>query len=291
MDVKRKRGRPRKVVNVQKTTREEDDNIVLFLDIDSDNDNKNDNKKDNKKLEDNNKKLEDNNETIENESPRFVEDESDECVENLDKLSKKQKKRTNKLELNTKSSSKDIENLIEEIKKRDKVILKLKSKLQDRNLKGNENIKKSKINYNCVQVKNINTCKEFTPEKTDVHCWWCDYGFDCMPTYLVGSYKDNSYYVYGNFCSFNCALKYNNCQKKDYMTNTRNALLHKFKYELTGNDEPIAEAQDRELLKSKGGKMSIEEYRRNFTINNLKINMSMPPIIPLIHTIEKTISD
>lgn len=285
MDVKRKRGRPRKVVNVQKNTQEEDENIVLFLDIDSDNDKKT------KKESKNNKKDSNDKDTIDNVSPRFVEDESEESVENLDKCSKKMKKKTRKLEKNMKGSSKDIQNLLDEIKKRDDQILKLKSKLQNKHMKGNDSVKKQKINYNCVQVKDINTCKKFTPEKTDIHCWWCDHQFDWLPTYLVGSYKNKCYHVYGNFCSFNCAFRYNNSQKKDFMTNTRNALLHKFKYEITENDEPITEAQDRELLKSKGGKMSIEEYRNNFTINNLKVNMSMPPIIPLVHTIEKTICD
>jgi hypothetical protein len=294
MENKRKRGRPRKIVNVKKVEPEEDDNIVLFLDIDSDDDTK---------VDDNKKKKMDKKEELELESkndtktPRFVEDDnSEDSIEDLEKLSKKNKKSIAKLERNinnnsNNSSNKDLEKLLEVIKKKDRIIMKLKMKVQDKGIKNNDNIKKSKINYNCVQVRDINSCKDFSPQKTNLKCWQCDYKFDTLPCYLPNSYKNNKFYVYGNFCSFNCALKYNNSGKKDYMTNTRNALLHKLKYKITEDDSPIVEAQDRELLESKGGKMGIDEYRRNFVVNKLKVNMSMPPLIPLIHTIEKTISD
>ena len=44
---------------------------------------------------------------------------------------------------------------------------------------------------------------------SNIKCFWCCHNFDNIPCALPYSYKDSVYYVYGNFCSPECAAAYN----------------------------------------------------------------------------------
>src|SRR5690349_6873648 len=44
--------------------------------------------------------------------------------------------------------------------------------------------------------------------KTKMHCWWCDHQFNNYPCFIPTKYYKKTYYVYGCFCSFNCAMAY-----------------------------------------------------------------------------------
>jgi len=171
--------------------------------------------------------------------------------------------------------------LIEEIKKRDTIIHNLKNKIGNTNLTNNTN-----VNYHSTIVADIDSMVVFKPHPTDIHCWWCDHQFTTIPIYIPSSYKNGVYYVFGNFCSFNCAGRYNFQMLNDYKCATRNALLHNLKEKMTGVSEKIRFAPMRELLNSKGGTMTIEEFRRGFLKLNLDKLLSMPPLIPMIHTVE-----
>ena len=103
--------------------------------------------------------------------------------------------------------------------------------------------------------------------------------------------RNGVYYVFGNFCSFNCAAKYNVKMLKDYKCGTRHALTQTLKAIVTGDSSPIKLAGDRELLQSKGGKYSVEKFREGFTIMSSKLLLNMPPIIPLVHVIEESVRD
>ena len=173
--------------------------------------------------------------------------------------------------------------LLEEIKKRDELILSLKNKLGMSNTYSSS-LKSSGVNYHCVQMANTEG-KTFKPEKTNMKCWWCDEQFENIPVYMPNNYKNGVYYVFGLFCSFNCAATYNLRMLNDYKCNARYALLNNLKYSITGDDTPIKLAPERELLKSKGGIYTIERFRNGFSnISNPQINM--PPIIPLVHVID-----
>jgi hypothetical protein len=45
-------------------------------------------------------------------------------------------------------------------------------------------------------------------------------------------------------------------------------------------------AGDRELLVSKGGTQTIDKFRKGFSMINQSMQISMPPIIPLMHVIK-----
>ena len=173
-----------------------------------------------------------------------------------------------------------IKQLLDEINLKDNIIAKLKTK-QIYN-----NSKTTNISYHCVQLADSKTIQPFKPEHNNYKCWWCDETFTNMPAYIVNFFRNDTYYVFGNFCSFNCALKYNIKMLKDYKCNTRHALTYNLCIKVTNDDKHIKLAGDRELLKSKGGIYNIEEFRDGFSVITNEMQIRMPPIIPLVHIVD-----
>jgi hypothetical protein len=147
-------------------------------------------------------------------------------------------------------TDKNITVLLNEIKKKDAIIKNLKS-VKTTNV----------LEYNITQENNNKIMN-------NIKCWWCDELFKCPPAHIVNYYVNDIYYVIGNFCSFNCALKHNLKMMKDYKYGSRNALTLNLKHKLTGNDDPVILAKARETLISKGGKLTIEQFRQNFIYVN-----------------------
>lgn len=142
--------------------------------------------------------------------------------------------------------------------------------------------KTNTVEYHCT-LMDADSGKEFEPCPNDHDCWWCDHAFDWVPVFIPQKYRDNAYYVFGNFCSFNCALRYNT-ELKDHRVNTRRALLMNLKDKCLGQNVQIRTAGNREILKSKGGPMDIDEYRAAFA--TITPEMDIPPQIPLVHVIK-----
>ena len=263
--IKRKRGRPRKNIEreipqnrVKKNEKKKDENIVLFL-----------------ALTDSNKSEEDNRFTVHDTETGNNAVDSISDTDNSDSMS----------EFNIENKHLNIKMLIEEIKKRDKIIFNLRNKIGcSSNLTTNKPLN---INYHCVQLNDIDGNNKFIPKETEYDCWWCDESFENLPAYLVNNYKNGIYYIFGNFCSFNCALKYNSKMLNDNKTATRYALTNNLRIKVTGNNTPIKMAGDRELLKSKGGLYTIEKFREGFNCISSQLRINMPPLIPLLHVIEE----
>lgn len=74
---------------------------------------------------------------------------------------------------------------------------------------------------------------------------------------------------------------------KDFKCNTRHALTNSLRIKVTGITTPIKFAGDRELLKAKGGKITIEKFREGFSVISSNLRINMPPLIPLVHVIEE----
>lgn len=95
--------------------------------------------------------------------------------------------------------------------------------------------------------------------KTDVLCWWCCHQFYTYPVYLPLFYdkKRSRYKVKGCFCSFNCCYAYgfNDRTVKD------KSLIKQMYKSLTGKNDTIIRAPAKEILKSFGGAITIEEFR------------------------------
>jgi hypothetical protein len=133
---------------------------------------------------------------------------------------------------------------------------------------------------------------KLTPKKTNICCWWCTYNFDCIPTYLPDKYHNSKFYVMGCFCSFNCACAYN-LNMNDNKVNERYTLLKQLYYFINKDnirsykDIDINPSPPREILDKFGGKLSIDEYRKNSKILGREYHILYPPFIPLSMAVEE----
>lgn len=120
---------------------------------------------------------------------------------------------------------------------------------------------------------------------TDISCWWCCHNFNNSPCAIPTKYVNDIFYVYGCFCSFNCALSYNfitNVNKKWERISYLH-LLYKKIFNVT--EVTLKYAPERECLKMFGGYMNIDEFRNN---KNKTFNIVYPPMISIIPQLQET---
>ena len=176
--------------------------------------------------------------------------------------------------------------------KNEKIIALLKSKLEKFEKKKKVD-KTNKIYVNNISFISYTTDKKIVIKKTNKKCWWDSYSFNNLPCFLPELYHNNIYYVRGCFCSFNCALAYNLYYIKDSKINRRTTLIYRLYRELYGLnvDDPldIKEAPPKEIIGDYGGdpKITIEVYRRTFTVLNKNYIVFVPPIKPINIIIEE----
>jgi hypothetical protein len=186
-------------------------------------------------------------------------------------------------------NSENIKKLNNLLNEKDEYIKKLENDLiqikQMNNIKdGIDDINITKMNINFVNVKDGKT---IMMDKTDILCWWCTESFNTMPCFIPEKVVKNTYYVYGCFCSFNCAIAYN-LQMNDYKVWDKHSLIISLCNEMTQSDNDISIAPPKEILKKYGGYLTIEEYRRNFKNMTKEYRILIPPMISIISYIEET---
>lgn len=126
-------------------------------------------------------------------------------------------------------------------------------------------------------------------------CWHCVHEFEGDAIGLPEKFHNNTFHVFGIFCSFNCALKYN-YNMNDTKIWTRTSLLHMMYnqyYEQQDENEDkeitahkIQPAPPREQLTVFGGSMTIEQFR-NSSNNNKSYRMILPPMVSIMPLIEE----
>lgn len=142
-----------------------------------------------------------------------------------------------------------------------------------------------KVKSILVQFDDFNKIKQW-PNSIDIKCWWCCHNFENTPCGIPIKFNtdDNVFYVYGCFCSFNCALSYNFETKTD--KKWERAGLIQLLYNKTYNtDEELNYAPNRECLKDFGGYMTIEDFRNNQ--KDTTFNINYPPMLSIIPQIEE----
>lgn len=144
-----------------------------------------------------------------------------------------------------------------------------------------------KYDLNFISYK---TGNQVVLSKTHIKCWWDGYSFDNLPCFLPEYFANNTYYIWGCFCSFNCALAYNLYILRDSKLDQRKSLIYKI-YKKIHNIPPseiinIRVADEREKLVDYGGPSTIDEYRKESAKINEKYVMYMPPIRSLTITAE-----
>ena len=145
-----------------------------------------------------------------------------------------------------------------------------------------------------VNLKVIKLLREFEeknknnewPNTTSISCYWCCHGFNNTPFGLPINYCDDRFKVYGCFCSLECASAYNfhtkdNSDEVWERNNYINMLSRKIGYK-----KLVKPAPNRLVLKTFGGYMSIEEFRR-FCDSTKLVNINFPPMLTLTQQIEE----
>ena len=130
------------------------------------------------------------------------------------------------------------------------------------------------------------------PLSVKINCLWCCHTFRNIPIGIPEKYVKNKFYVYGNFCSFNCAAA--------HIFDSNTASIEKWeKYSLLNllfknllNDDNLPKitlAPPKETLKIFGGFYIIEEFRAATSIERRTFNIVNPPMISIVPKIEENI--
>jgi hypothetical protein len=151
---------------------------------------------------------------------------------------------------------------------------------------------KEKQNYQTTLLKdykNLNKEKR-RPTETHIHCWWDSHVFKGNPIGIPYDYKSGLYYIYGNFCSPECAAAH---LFKENLSNTekyrRYEMLHEYYHKITGTynmGERIELAPDKIILKIFGGILNIEQYRKLLKNAEKKLNVLNTPMISITPILE-----
>lgn len=124
------------------------------------------------------------------------------------------------------------------------------------------------------------------PSDTSICCYWCCHRFTNSPFGIPVNFVQGRFYVFGCFCSLECAAAYN-FKTSDHVDemweryNLINLLSRK-----VGLMNYVKSAPDRLALKMFGGHMDIDEFRR-FTNSNKLVNVNFPPMTSLTQQIEE----
>ena len=112
-------------------------------------------------------------------------------------------------------------------------------------------------------------------------CFWCCHQIDYKIYGMPMQYSNNTYFVYGTFCSLQCANAYNfssyNGSDKVWEINSLIQMMSK-KYGFTDYVRP---APSKYLLKMFNGNLTIEEFRTLHKNNETTCVLNIPPMISL----------
>jgi hypothetical protein len=125
--------------------------------------------------------------------------------------------------------------------------------------------------------------KKKWPNNTNIDCLWCCNAFDNFPFGIPIKKYEATYYMFGNFCSAECAAAYNFDNNDTSESYERYSLINY----LYSNDKEIKVAGPRLSLKKFGGQLSITEFRNNNNIYSKQYKLLLPPMISLIPLVEE----
>ena len=130
-------------------------------------------------------------------------------------------------------------------------------------------------------------CDEW-PKSTSIHCMWDCHAFEGAPCAIPMKYINGKFYVFGCFCSFNCAMAYVFEQKTSNKWEQYSLLLLLYK-KLYGTEYVnLKIAPPRQSLKMFGGIFGIDQFRNHFA-SNRDYSIVYPPMIAIIPKLEENI--
>jgi hypothetical protein len=121
---------------------------------------------------------------------------------------------------------------------------------------------------------------------TNIACYWCCHKFDHQYLGLPIKYKNDTFEVYGCFCSFECMCAYNFYSNENNhntwdIYNLINIMANKMNY-----IQYVYPAPPRKCLNFFGGYMTIEEFRK-FKDSKKIINVNKTPFVVMVDQIEE----
>ena len=129
------------------------------------------------------------------------------------------------------------------------------------------------------------------PEKTDIACYWCCHSFTSHPCAIPRHIMDEVWYMYGNFCSPECATAYLFKERIDnHVQWERYALLNCLYSDdadvKSNSPSGIRPAPPREIIRMFGGTMDISEYRALVHEKRLRVDVMTPPMVSIVQTMD-----
>lgn len=226
--------------------------------------------------------IDDDNELLEND------DSSDEQIEkrkhiflnikNINNVSKNQETELNDIfceDKITEGKCKDCNKYIKMLSKKQAIIDNYEKKITNH---------VSKIYSGNLTFISIDNNKEINLKTTNVHCFWDTCKFNTLPCVLPEKYENGIYYVSRCFCGFSCMRSYNLKRIKDSKSQERDTLIFKMYrdyYNISyDEDVNIPLAPEIDVLDIYGGYKSIEKFRNDLTIHNVKYLVTYPPLKP-----------
>ena len=139
--------------------------------------------------------------------------------------------------------------------------------------------------YNVSSFNEKDTQSELTNEGGHSElCWNCCHKLNKETCGIPMKYVHGIFYIYGDFCSLECASRYAHDELKEYDFSEIFTLINLYSNIIYNKKERVEIAPHRLLLKSFGGDLTIDEYRSN-TSNNYDIRI--PPILPIKHLVNQ----
>ena len=135
---------------------------------------------------------------------------------------------------------------------------------------------------NISQEINIEYQKTYS-NNNNSHCFWCCHSIDNIVYSMPYNYDtiNDSYFVFGSFCSLQCANAYNfsvhGSSDKVWEINSWIQMLGK-RYGFTNTIRP---APSKYLLKMFGGNLTIEEFREAHIKSDKTHVLNIPPMISI----------
>jgi len=181
---------------------------------------------------------------------------------------------------------------VDDFNDKESVFIKSEKHIDNNYIETNEKIEKTEmlsdtdiqsfngIYINKINIHNINI-------NSETKCWWCKHSFNTPNIVLPEQYYDGVFYCIGNFCSYNCAKAYNidlhdiNIWKRESLIN----LMYYMTYNIHKKIEP---APSWLILSDYGGCININEFRKNFEVNNSEYLLLHPPLISRQMQIEES---
>lgn len=159
------------------------------------------------------------------------------------------------------------------------------------------NISKNSFNNDNINIDLTSHLKDFAefkkdmkiPNKTNIACFWDTCTFNNQPVCIPKKFENGIFYVYGCFCSFECAAAH--IFKKNYDSKWEEfSLLHLLYKYSNGRFKKINLASSPEVLDKFGGPIDINEFRYS-SKSDQTYKVLEYPMISLIPKVEKILNE